>query len=205
MPKRPMSESITGAVLAGGEGRRMGGIDKGLVPLAGKSLVAWALDALRGQTAVQLINANRSLDDYRGFGVPVVSDSGDGFQGPLAGMHAVLAAAQTEWVLTVPCDAPRVPADLAARLGQAVTQADAEIAVVEVEGRMHPVHALTRAELADDLAAAIAAGERKVLYWQQSRRLVVVDCSDIAYAFVNVNTPEQVDALALELADEVQP
>lgn len=200
MPKQPTRESITGAVLAGGEGRRMGGIDKGLVPLAGRPLVAWGLDALREQTGAQLINANRSLDDYRAFGVPVVSDSGDGFQGPLAGIHAVLAAAQTEFVLSVPCDSPRVPADLAVRLGQALAENDAEIAVVEAAGRFHPVHALMRADLADDLAAALADGERKVMRWQESRRLTVVDCSDIADAFVNVNTPEQVQELERELA-----
>src|SRR5699024_6312427 len=120
------SDAITGAVLAGGAGRRMGGVDKGLVELRGKPLVAWALDALRPQTATLLINANRSQDQYRVFGWPVIADDGDGYQGPLAGMLAVLSAAQTAYVLTVPCDAPRIPPDLAARLGAALLAADAE-------------------------------------------------------------------------------
>ncbi len=180
----------------------MGGVDKGLVTLLDRPMVAWTLDALRPQTGALLINANRSLARYREYGVPVVSDAGDGFQGPLAGMQAVLAAARTEFVLSVPCDAPRVPADLAARLGAALFEADAEIAVVEAAGRLQPVHALMRRSLHDDLAEAVAAGERKVARWQATRRCVEVACDDIADAFININTPEQRDELARVLAQE---
>lgn len=199
MPAQLPRSDITGAVLAGGEGRRMGGVDKGLVELAGKPLTAWVLDALRPQTGALLINANRSLAEYRAFGVPVVADSGEGFQGPLAGLHAVLCAARTDYVLTAPCDAPRVPADLAARLSRALCAQQADIAVAKAAGRVHPVHALLRRDLADDLAAALAAGERKVMFWLERHALVQVDCDDIASAFVNVNTPEELDAVAAEL------
>lgn len=194
MPE-PARESITGAVLAGGEGRRMGGVDKGLVELRGRPLVTWALDALRPQVGHLLINANRSLDSYREFGLPVVADSGDGFQGPLAGMLAVLTAADTEFVLTVPCDAPRVPADLAARLGAALLQEDAEIAVAHANGRRQSVHTLMRRSVRDRLVVAIADGERKIAWWQDAQHCVLVPCDDIAEAFANINTPQERDAL----------
>lgn len=194
MPE-PARESITGAVLAGGEGRRMGGADKGLVELHGRPLVSWALDALHRQTGALLINANRSLDCYRKFGPPVVSDAGDGFQGPLAGMLAVLTAAETEFVLTVPCDAPHIPSNLAARLGTALLEADASIAVAHANGRRQSVHSLMRCGVCDGLVNAIAAGERKIAYWQDTWRCIEVPCDDFAEAFININTPEERDAL----------
>lgn len=195
-------EAITGAVLAGGEGSRMGGADKGLVYLCARPLLGWTLEALRPQVATVLVNANRSLYLYRAFGWPVVCDASDGFQGPLAGMLAVLEAAQTEYVLTVPCDAPRLPPDLARRLGAALVQAGAEIAVARTGDRAHSVHALMRRDLRGALAAALAAGERKVARWQATRRCVEVDCDDVAEAFVNINTLQQRDALARLLAKE---
>ena len=187
--------SITGAVLAGGEGRRMGGVDKGLVTLNDKPLVAWALDALRPQVGTLLINANRSLAEYRTFGWPVVTDAGAGFQGPLAGMLAVLTAATTDYVVTVPCDAPRVPPDLVARLGTALLAADAQIAVAHAAGRRQSVHALMRRDLRTNLAEAVAAGERKIAFWQDAQCCVLVPCDDIAAAFVNINTPAERDQL----------
>lgn len=187
--------NITGAVLAGGEGRRMGGVDKGLVELGGRPLVAWTLDALRPQVDTLLINANRSLKQYRALGWPVVADAGDGYQGPLAGMLAVLTAAQTDFVLTVPCDAPRVPADLAQRLATALHDAGAEIAVAHADGRRQSVHTLMRRDLRGKLADAVTAGERKIAWWQDAQRCVEVPCDDIVDAFVNINTPEERDQL----------
>ncbi|MDN5861876.1 MAG: molybdenum cofactor guanylyltransferase [Salinisphaera sp.] len=201
MPELPRA-SITGAILAGGEGRRMGGVDKGLVDLCARPLVGWTLEALRPQVGAVIINANRSLHLYRAFGFPVVSDAGEGHQGPLAGMLAALTAARTEFVLTVPCDAPRLPPDLSARLGRSLLAADAEIAVVRANGRLQPVHALMRRNLKQPLAEALAAGERKVAGWLTTRRCAEVNCDDIADAFVNVNTPEQRDELVALLARE---
>lgn len=198
MPTRSMLEieAMTGAVLAGGAGRRMGGVDKGLVDLAGRPLVSWTLDALRPQVGSLLINANRSLEQYRALGWPVVADAGDGFQGPLAGTLAVLTVAKTEYVLTVPCDAPRVPGRLAARLAAALQEAGADIAVAHANGRRQSVHALIRRDLRDGLAVAVADGERKMAVWQDAQRCVVVDCDDLADGFVNINTPAECDALA---------
>lgn len=196
MPERA---AITGALLSGGAGSRMGGIDKGLLELAGRPLAAHVLDALRAQTGAQLINANRSLDAYRTLGAPVVSDSdwgAEAYPGPLAGIHAVLAAADTEWVLCAPCDAPLLPTDLALHLGMAVEAQGADVAVVEAEGRLHPVHALIRRALVDDLAAAIGDGERKVMAWYRRHRWVAVDFGAAADPFANINTPEELQALA---------
>lgn len=193
---------ITGAVLAGGRGRRMGGIDKGLVPLAGRPLVAWALEALRPQVATLLINANRSLYDYQGFGVPVVADRHAGFAGPLAGLHAALATAETEYVLAVPCDTPRLPGDLAACLGAALRETGAEIAVVETGGWLQPVHVLLRASLAVDLEAALARGVRKPQEWYETRAWVRVPCDHAAEAFTNVNTVADREKLEAVLRQE---
>lgn len=177
----------------------MGGIDKGLVPLAGRPLVAWALQALRPQVATLLINANRSLDDYQGFGVPVVADRHPGFAGPLAGLHAALATAGTDYLLAVPCDTPRLPPDLGVRLGRALEAAGAEIAVVEAGGRLQPLHVLLRTGLAADLAAALARGVRKPDEWYATRARVKVNCDDIADAFANVNAPAELEALEAAL------
>lgn len=195
-------ERITGVILAGGQARRMGGLDKGLVEVAGKPMIEWTLQALRPQVGSVIINANRSLEDYRDLGVKVIQDSHDGFQGPLAGLHAAFAATGTDYLLCVPCDAPRLPPDLARRLAEALTREQAEIAVAEAVGRLHSLHALFDTHLAPDLAARLTEGERKPDRWYASRKFVRVAFDDTPEAFLNVNTPEQRDALAATLCTE---
>lgn len=190
---------ITAAVLAGGMGRRMGGVDKGLVEIAGKPMIAWTLDALRPQANRLVINANRSLSDYAAFGLPVIEDRHAGFQGPLAGLHAVLAAATTPFVAVVPCDTPRLPADLITRLATAMERDGSELATAEAGGRVHTLHALFRRDLLEDLERALTHGERKPDAWYATRRWSRVDCNDVASAFDNINTPEQREALAAQL------
>ena len=109
-------EDVTGIVLAGGMGRRMGGVDKGLVPLAGRPLVAHVLERLAPQAGAIIVNANQNRDRYAAYGHPVVADEVGGFAGPLAGLHAGMTAATTPYVVTVPCDSPFLPGDLVARL-----------------------------------------------------------------------------------------
>ena len=191
---RPSPEprgNITAAVLAGGRGTRMNGVDKGLVSLAGRPMVEYVLQALRPQVARLLINANRSLETYAGYGVPVVPDRESGFAGPLAGVEAVLAAAQTPWVVTVPCDGPLVPPDLVDRLASALEATPAaDIAAAHDGERLQPVYALIPTDLLDDLTAFLGAGERKVNRWLEGHRLAVADFSDRTEAFVNVNRPD---------------
>lgn len=193
---------ITGAILAGGMGRRMGGVDKGLVEVAGQPLVAWTLNALAPQVGSVMINANRSQAAYAAFGLPIIEDQHRGFQGPLAGLHAVLAAAATPYVAIVPCDTPRLPSELVARLAAAMAREGSEVASAEAGGRVHTLHGLFRRELLEDLTRVLAAGERKPDAWYATRRWSRVDFNDVVQAFDNINTPEQRDALAAELQSE---
>jgi molybdenum cofactor guanylyltransferase len=162
----PLRHEVTGLVLAGGRGTRMGGIDKGLVEIEGRTLVELVIDRLRPQVGPMLISANRNLVRYRAFGFPVLLDADEGlepFPGPLAGMLAGLRAAATPWVATAPCDAPFLPADLVAHLAEAL--AGARAAVAYVGEKVQPVFCLLHVDLADDLATAVAHGERRAEAW----------------------------------------
>lgn len=180
---------ITGVVLAGGLGRRMGGADKGLQLLAGRPLAAWASERLAPQVDELFVNANRNREAYAALGYAVVADAVPDFAGPLAGLHAALALARHPLVATVPCDSPWFPADLVARLAAALADADAEIAVAVAGGREHPVFCLCRREAQPALAAYLAAGGRKMMEWQAGQRRVLVEFAD-AGAFRNLNTAD---------------
>jgi molybdopterin-guanine dinucleotide biosynthesis protein A len=182
---------ITGVILAGGQGRRMGGVDKGLQDLQGRPMVQWVLDRLAPQVGSVLINANRNLARYAGFGCPVLPDRIPDFAGPLAGLHAALAQAATPLILTVPCDSPFLPADLVPRLHAALMADQAELAVARAGGRVHRAFCLARRELLPKLDAFLAAGGRKVGLWHDSLNVAEVDFDDEADAFDNINTPEQ--------------
>jgi len=190
---------ITGVVLAGGRGSRMGGVDKGLQPLNLEPLALHALRALKPQCGAMLISANRSLEIYAQLGMPfqakVVVDAFPDFPGPLAGISAALHAAQTEFVMFVPCDAPFVDPHLAERLSEGLSAGQADIAtatVVDTTGdrHVHPVFALMRRSLADDLDAFILAGERKVRAWYARHKAVEVAFAN-ERAFYNVNDLQQ--------------
>jgi molybdenum cofactor guanylyltransferase len=162
----PLSHEVTGLVLAGGRGTRMGGIDKGLVEIEGRTLVELVIDRLRPQVGPILISANRNLVRYRAFGFPVLLDADEGlepFPGPLAGMLAGLRAAATPWIATAPCDAPFLPTNLVAHLVEAL--AGARAAVAYVGELIQPVFCLLHVDLGDDLAAALAHGERRAEAW----------------------------------------
>jgi molybdenum cofactor guanylyltransferase len=173
---------ITVAILAGGAATRLGGRDKGLEPLCGKELVAHVLDALREQADIIVICANRNMERYAAF-APVCADATAGFHGPLAGIATALQACSTDWLLTVPVDCPRPPADLAARLRAYAEPAPARVV------RAEPLFALYRRELAAEAAAALARDE-PVWRWQQQIGAIEVDFSDAHEDFVNLNTPE---------------
>ncbi|HEX3381785.1 MAG TPA: molybdenum cofactor guanylyltransferase MobA [Paraburkholderia sp.] len=192
-------EQITGLVLAGGRGTRMGGIDKGLQPLHGEPLAAHVLWRLAPQAGPLMISANRHPDIYAALGAPyhatLVADTLPDFPGPLAGMLAGLRAAGTTYLLSAPCDSPWLPADLAARLAQALDANDADIATVTTadargETSLHPVFALMRTDLKDDLAAFLAAGERKVRAWYARHKTVEVVFTD-EHAFYNANSLQE--------------
>jgi molybdopterin-guanine dinucleotide biosynthesis protein A len=189
------SALVTGVVLAGGRGRRMGGADKGLLPWRGQPLVCHALEALRGVAATLLINANRNPALYRDFGYPVISDLTDGFAGPLAGLLSAMRATATPYVLTVPCDTPLLTAELLARLVKRLGETNASIAVAHDGERLHPVVMLAATCLADDLEAYLARGERKVENWIRRHAWLAVDFSDRPEVLANINTPEELERL----------
>ncbi len=192
----PTRDAVTGVVLAGGEGRRMGGADKGLVAFEGEPLVSHVLRRLAPQVATLRVSANRNLERYRAFGHDVVADGGTGHAGPLAGIAAGLAAATTPWVLFVPCDVPRLPLDLRARLGAAAVQQGAVLACARTGEGLQPTHALVLRELGEDLARFLSAGGRRVADWYARHDALAVDFDDEAGAFANVNTRAELDALA---------
>jgi len=187
-------EDVTGIVLAGGLGRRMGGVDKGLVELDGRPMVAHVIERLSPQVGTIVINANQNADRYAAFGVPVVADAVQGFAGPLAGLHAGLARTSTRYAATVPCDSPFLPGDLVARLGAGLAAADAQLAVARTFEQPHPVFALVRTDVLAHLAAFLSGGGRKIDAWYASLRIVEVAFDDCAEAFRNINTRDELDA-----------
>lgn len=182
-----MNPSITGLVLAGGLGRRMGGVDKGLQLLQGRPMVEHVIARLRPQVDAILINANQNLDRYAEFGCPLVPDEIGGFAGPLAGLHAGLKAANSPLVVTAPCDSPFLPTDLVARLAAARAAVDADLAVAKTGDQAHPVFALVATRVLPNLTAYLAGGDRKVDLWFAGIKTVEVPFEDEA-AFYNINT-----------------
>lgn len=198
----PVADTVTGIILAGGRASRMGGIDKGLVPLAGRPMVEHIIERLRPQTTALIVNANRSHEVYAQYRLPLVADQLDGYAGPLAGMASGLAASSTDWVVTVPCDSPLVPPDLVARLCAALRRERAELTVATGAGRMQPVFALLPRALLPSLQAYLAAGERKIDLWYARHRVALADFDDRPEAFLNVNTPADRDALEARLGSD---
>ncbi|NBC47080.1 MAG: molybdenum cofactor guanylyltransferase [Gammaproteobacteria bacterium] len=195
----PTPEQITGLVLAGGAGRRMGGADKGLIEIAGKPLVQWVADALRPQTTSLLISANRNLEHYRALGYSLVTDRLAHFQGPLAGIVAALECAPTPWLLCSPCDTPLLPHDLGARLATAIIEQHTQIAIAADAHRRHPLHALIPCAARDELQDYLARGGRSVFGWLEHHKVAITRCDDPPSAFSNLNRPEQAATIRSQL------
>ncbi len=189
---------ITGLVLAGGRGSRMGGVDKGLQNHRGLPLALHALLRLQPQVGAVMINANRNLGAYESMGVPVWPDAVADYPGPLAGFLAGLEHCETPYLVTVPCDTPDFPTDLVERLARALVEADAEIAMAATtqDGALQPqpVFCLLRSGLLDSLVAFIHGGQRKIDRWTAQHRCVAVPFDDAA-AFFNANTPDELRSL----------
>lgn len=186
-----MNEKITGVILAGGLGRRMGNIDKGLQELRGQPMAHWVVERLAPQVDELLINANQNGERYAAFGHRVVPDQIPDFAGPLAGLHAALSAAAHPLVATAPCDSPFLPADLIARLRAALTAADADLAVARTFDQPHPVFCLCKREVLPHLTAFLDSGGRKIDRWYATLKVVEVPFDDEAEAFENINTREE--------------
>ncbi len=185
---------VTGIVLAGGLGRRMGGVDKGLRELRGQPMVGWVIERFAPQVDELLINANQNADVYARFGHRVIADVIGGYAGPLAGLHAGLAAAANPLVATAPCDSPFLPLNVVARLYAALNAKNAQLAVAKTGDQAHPVFCLCRRDVRPHLEQFLAAGGRKIDAWYATLAVVEVAFDDVADAFSNINSPQELAA-----------
>lgn len=185
---------VTGLILAGGRGMRMGGRDKGLIEVRGKTLVQLTCERLRPQVATVLISANRNLDRYQELGFPVHADDSGGFLGPLAGIATALVRVKTPFLVTVPCDTPDFPVELVARLYARQAETGAEVVVTHDGEQRQFLFALYRRELAEEAERALNSGERAVWRWHE--KLEVAEClfPGAAQAFTNVNSDSDLAA-----------
>ena len=190
------ASDITGIVLAGGQGRRMGGVDKGWIELAGQPMIGHVLERLRPQVGALLINANQNLERYARLGVPVIPDVVGGFAGPLAGLHAGMTRATHAYVVTVPCDSPFLPPDLVQRLADGLAETGADLAVAKTLDQPHPVFCLARRSVLPHLAAFLESGGRKIDAWYATLAVTEVAFDDEAEAFRNINTADELAAAA---------
>lgn len=178
--------TVTGLILCGGQGSRLGGVDKGLHPFEGRPLVEHVLERLAPQVDCIIISANRNLDKYRAYGHPVVTDELGA--GPLAGLHAGLAAATTDLVASTPCDSPLLPYSLVSRLLSCLRESNVDMAVATLGGRLQPVFSLQRRSVLASLAATLGRGELRATDWFHDAAQVPFD--DLAAALANLNSPD---------------
>ncbi len=206
------ASDITGLILAGGRGTRMGQVDKGLQALHGKPLYEHVLRRLQAQVGQVIINANQNLAQYQSLGVAVWPDQIDGFAGPLAGMAVGLQHCNSPYLLTVPCDSPFLPLDLAPRLSLAIQTEQADIAVAVTQemrdGQAYTqeqnVFCLIKTNVLPHLNHFIASGGRKISAWYADLALAQVMFED-AQAFRNLNTLSELAQAELDLSSQPLP
>ena len=185
------NDKVTGLILAGGQGRRMGHVDKGLEIFRGKRLVDHVYERFAPQVGGIIINANQNHDAYKTFGVRVVSDAIGNFAGPLAGLHAGLSVSRRPFLASVPCDSPFLPEDLVERLMARLNESRAELAVARTGDQPHPVFCLARRSVLEHLTNFLKGGGRKIDAWYASLDVIEVNFDDRAEAFSNINTREE--------------
>lgn len=195
-------ETVTGLIFAGGRATRMGGVNKALVELKGRPLIAWVADCLRTQTSCIVISANRTPEAFRMYSPEVVPDRAEGFPGPLAALDAVADVIRTEWVLTAPCDAPWLPRDLVSRFSEAQQKAfeegrDPDAFVAETSGHYQSAVACLRAKCLEHARASIEADERRLRFWYRTLGAEAVPFPDES-AFANLNTNGELEAASKE-------
>jgi molybdopterin-guanine dinucleotide biosynthesis protein A len=186
---------FTGVVLAGGQAQRMGGQDKGLIELNGSPMVQYVLEAIVPQVNKVIINANRNQDIYSHYGHEVIGDEFEGFFGPLAGMASSMRAINTPFMLTVPCDSPFVPDDLAKRLYLQMIKKEADISVAHDGSRIQPVFVMLKTSLLDSMLDFLNKGERKIDKWFEKHSLAVTDFSDKPDTFININNRDDLSMI----------
>jgi molybdenum cofactor guanylyltransferase len=179
---------VTGVILAGGLARRMDNQDKGLILCNGKPLVSYAIAAMSAVAGQTLINANRNLPEYQAFGLPVVSDQTDSFDGPLAGVLTAMLFVKTGVLLVMPCDSPLIKAQHLQKLLATRAQTNADVAVAFDGVRLHPVFLAIKVSLQESLQDYLLSGQRKMETWLEQQDMVRVDFSNEPDVFININT-----------------
>ena len=183
---------ITGVILAGGQARRMGGQDKGLIILNNKPMIEYIIDVFKPQTPKLIINANRNHEIYSQYGLEIVADELSGFCGPLAGMASALQTIESDYMVTAPCDSPFIPTDLVQRLAETLQDNSTEISVAHDGNRIQPVFCMMKSSLKQSLNDYLLAGERKIDRWFEQHKYAIANFSDVPETFDNINTPEDV-------------
>lgn len=181
---------ISGIILAGGQARRMGGVDKGLVEFNGRTMYERISKLLAPQVKEVLVNANRNHDRYQAHGATVVADYLQGYLGPLAGLASGMMAARTTWVITVPCDGPFLNQDYVMRMASEVVE-DTRIVVARDSVRLQPTYMLVETALVDDLKSFLESGERKIDRWFVKHSYRTCDFSDSPDCFLNINSEQE--------------
>ncbi len=182
---------LSALILAGGQGLRMSGADKGLVDLNQRRMIDYVLDRIRPQVSQIMISANRSQADYQGYDYPVLNDQLADFQGPLAGIAEGLKHCSTPWLLVVPCDSPQLPLALAQRLADGIGAATGPLAVAHDGQYLQPAFCLLHQQLQPLLQQYIGSGGRKLGQWLRQQQPAIIDFSDQPESFININTAEQ--------------
>ena len=188
-------DDTAGLILAGGQARRMGGEDKGLIQLNGHAMITYIITAMQPQVQTIMINANRNIAKYHEFGYPVVQDEISGFQGPLAGIASGLANCEVEFIATAPCDGPFLAMDYVDRLHAAARENASKISVAFDGKRLQPVYALIHKNLLPSLLQFLTEGERKIDLWYERHSYARANFSDAQDMFTNINTPQDLKSI----------
>lgn len=183
--------SLSAVILAGGQGSRMGGVDKGLVGFRDQPMIAHTVKLVRPLVQQLIISCNRNQPEYRLLADMIVTDPVAGFQGPLMGILSGLQVADAEHLLILPCDTPLLNDEVLNRLIETSRQQPEAIIVLAEAGRLHPLHAIVPAVLAEDLERWLEGGQRAVQRWMRNHDLIEVDVTDLSDRLSNLNTPEE--------------
>ena len=191
-----MKEKVSAIVLSGGQGRRFGNADKGLVSWQGKPLIEHVVSRLQRQADQLLISCNRNTDDYRLLGFEVFTDLEGGYKGPLAGVQAAANAVMHPWCLLCPNDIPLLPENLISLLLTALQSTNAQVAYPVCGTRHHFLPALVRSELLPEVTNYLQAGGRSLHGWYKNLKVTPVDFTDQDKHFINVNSPSALSELS---------
>jgi molybdenum cofactor guanylyltransferase len=186
---------VTGVILAGGLARRMNNHDKGLIRFKGQPMVSYAIAAMNTVADQSIINANRNIPEYQVFGLPVVSDQTDSFDGPLAGVLTAMMFAETGILLVMPCDSPLIKANHLQKLLSTRAENDADVAVAFDGERLHPVFLAIKVALKSSLQDYLHSGQRKIDIWLERHKMVKADFSTEPDIFININTMTELSEL----------